>query len=106
MVKVPEQHEDKLEDHQWQRIMPLQLVPHPNNVQFPTAIEMDYGMNDGVLNLDVRAAFAGYLLRRWNVDCTENASLKGGEYQTWLRNQQTLYGEENLAIAPGYCETA
>ena len=83
-------------------MMPLQLVPHPNNVQFPTAIEMDYGMSDGVLNLNVRAALAGYLLRRWNVDCTENASLKGGEYQLWLRNQQTLYGAENLEIAPGY----
>ncbi|MDO6710347.1 WYL domain-containing protein [Aliiglaciecola sp. 2_MG-2023] len=100
--KAPQQHEDKLEDHQWQRIMPLQLVSHPNNVQFSTAIEMDYGMRDGVLNLNVRAALAGYLLRRWNVDCTEDASLKGGEYQLWLRNQQTLYGAENLAIAPGY----
>lgn len=98
----PEQHEDKLEDHQWQRIMPLQLIPHPNNVQFPTAIEMDYGMNDGVLKLNVRAALAGYLLRRWNVDCTEDASLIGGEYQLWLCNQQSLYGAENLAIAPGY----
>ena len=102
MNKVPEQHEEKLEDHQWLRMMPLQLIPHPNNVKFPTAIEMDYGMNDGVLNIDVRAALAGYLLRRWNVDCTEGASLKGGEYQLWLRNQQTLYGAENLAIAPGY----
>jgi hypothetical protein len=100
--KAPQQHEDKLDDHQWQRIMPLQLISHPNNVQFPTAIEMDYCMSDGVLNLSVRAALAGYLLRRWNVDCTENASLKGGEYQLWLRNQQTLYGAENLAIAPGY----
>jgi hypothetical protein len=100
--KAPKQHEDKLEDHQWQRIMPLQLVSHPNNVQFPTAIEMDYGMTDGVLNLNVRAALAGYLLRRWNVDCTENASLKGAEYQLYLQNQQTLFGADNLNIAPGY----
>ncbi|PHS44495.1 MAG: WYL domain-containing protein [Alteromonas sp.] len=99
---VPQQHEDKLEDHQWQRTMPLQLVSHPNNVQFPTAIDMDYGMIDGVLNLNVRAALAGYLLRRWNVDCTENASLKGGEYQLWLQNRQTLFGADNLSIAPGY----
>jgi hypothetical protein len=100
--KAPQQHEDKLDDHQWQRIMPLQLISHPDNVQFPTAIEMDYGMSDGVLNLSVRAALAGYLLRRWNVDCTENASLKGGEYQLWLRNQHILYGAENLELAPGY----
>lgn len=97
-----ETFEDKLEDHQWMRMMPLQLVPHPNNVQHPTAIAMDYGMENKVLELNVRAALAGYLLRRWNVDCTKDALLAGGEYQLWLRNRQTLYGAENLAIAPGY----
>jgi hypothetical protein len=75
------------------------------SVQFgydPVYFEIDYGTIDCMLNLNVRAALASYLLRRWNVDCTENASLKGGEYQLWLRNQQTLYGAEDLAIAPGY----
>lgn len=90
------------EDHQWTRIMPLQIVPHPKNIRFPTAIEMDFGMQDGVLELNVRAAMAGYLLRRWNVDCTEEASLTGPEYQLYLRNRQTLYGAENLTLAPGY----
>ena len=97
------QKEEKLEDHQWMRVMPLHLVPHPA-VEHPTAIALDYAMADGVLELNVRAALAGYLLRRWNVDCTENASLKGSEYQLWLSNRQTLYGAENLAIAPGYEE--
>jgi hypothetical protein len=55
-----------------------------------------------MLELNVRAALAGYLLRRWNVDCTEECTLNGGEYHLWLRNRQTLYGAENLAIAPGY----
>ncbi|WP_339720486.1 WYL domain-containing protein [uncultured Paraglaciecola sp.] len=100
-----ESHENKLEDHQWMRMMPLQLVAHPNNVQYPIAIAMDYGMENGVLELNVRAALAGYLLRRWNVDCTLDANLAGGEYQLWLRNRQTLYGAENLAIAPGYQES-
>jgi len=99
-----ESYEDKLEDHQWMRMMPLQLVAHPKNVKYPTAIELDYGMENKVLELNVRAALAGYLLRRWNVDCTEKATLDGGEYQLWLRNRQTLYGAENLAIAPGYKE--
>jgi hypothetical protein len=100
--EIPQNHEDKLEDHQWMRMMQLQLVPHPNNIEHATAIQMDYGMDKGVLELNVRAALTGYLLRRWNVDCTENASLRGCEYQLWLRNRQTLYGAENLAIAPGY----
>jgi hypothetical protein len=55
-----------------------------------------------VLVLAVRAAMAGYLLRRWNVDCTKHASLRTGEYQLWLRNQESLLNTDNLAIAPGY----
>ena len=38
---VPEAHEDKLEDHQWMRMMPLQLIPHPNNVQHPTGLRYE-----------------------------------------------------------------
>ena len=94
--------EEKLEDHQWMRMMPLQLVPHPTNVSHSTAIELDYGMVNGVLEINIRAAMAGYLLRRWNVDCTVKGTLVGGEYHLWLRNYQTLYGADNLAIAPGY----
>ena len=94
--------ENQSEDHQWMRMMPLQIVPHPNNVKHPTAIALDYGMDSGVLNLNIRAALAGYLLRRWNVDCTADAELVGGEYQLWLKNRQTLFGAENLTIAPGY----
>jgi len=89
-------------DHQWSRMMPLQIVPHPHNVNFPTAIELDFGMENGVLEVNVRAAMAGYLLRRWNVDCTLDGTLAGSEYQLYLRNHQTLYGAENLTLAPGY----
>lgn len=95
-------YEGRLEDHQWMRMVPLQLVPHPKNIKHPSAIEMDFGMVDGVLNINVRAALAGYLLRRWNVDCSESACLSGPEYQLYLRNTQTLYGADNLVIAPGY----
>ena len=59
-------------------------------------------MVNGVLEINIRAAMAGYLLRRWNVDCTVKGTLVGGEYHLWLRNYQTLYGADNLAIAPGY----
>ncbi|MFC4280750.1 WYL domain-containing protein [Thalassotalea piscium] len=103
----PEVNEIKLQDEQWNTIMPLEIVPHPKNVEYPTAIKMDYGMENGMLKLNVRAAMAGYLLRRWNVDCSDSASLSGPEYQLYLQNSQTLEmnqenGAENLAIAPGY----
>ncbi|HCA75007.1 MAG TPA: WYL domain-containing protein [Alteromonas sp.] len=91
-------------DSEWHRMIPLQLVPHPKNVSFPTAIEMDYGMENSQLLINVRAAMAGYLLRRWNVDCTERGTLEGAEYQLWLQNRFTLRDVDNLAIAPGYAE--
>lgn len=94
--------EDSNSDTEWQRMISLQLTPHPNNVKFPKAIEMDYGMQNELLTIDVRAAMAGYLLRRWNVDCTEGAALNGPEYQLWLRNRTSLMNTSNLAIAPGY----
>ena len=92
------------QDIQWTRITELELVPHPANVQHPDTIESEYGMQGGVLKVRTRAATAGYLLRRWNVDCTEDHSLKGGEYHLWLRNRQALYGIANLVLAPGYDE--
>ncbi len=91
-----------LADKQWMRIVPLELVPHPHNVKFPQAIELDYSMQDGKINIEIRAALTGYLLRRWNVDCSENASLNQVEYQLWLANRPTLYGVGNLYLAPGY----
>ena len=100
--KRVEEFETAIEDNQWMRKMDLQIVPHPTNVQYPQAIELDYGMDKGMLQLTVRAALVGYLLRRWNVDCTGDAELIGAEYQLWLKNRQTLFGAENLAIAPGY----
>ncbi len=97
-------HELPDQDIQWNRITELELVPHPANVQHPDTIEAEYGMEGGVLKVRARAAMAGYLLRRWNVDCTEDHSLKGGEYHLWLRNRQALYGVANLVLAPGYGE--
>ncbi len=97
-------HEQPDQDIQWNRITELELVPHPANVQHPDTIEAEYGMEGGVLKVRARAAMAGYLLRRWNVDCTDDHSLKGGEHHLWLRNRQALYGVANLVLAPGYGE--
>ena len=96
-----EEHETKAADNQWNRIVELEIVPHPS-LKHPETIVMDYAMQDEVLNLNVRAAVAGYLLRRWNIDCSEKHSLKGDEYHLWLKNYKALYGVENLVIAPGY----
>ena len=98
------EHEKPDQDIQWNRITELELVSHPANVQHPDTIEAEYDMENGVIKVRTRAAMTGYLLRHWNVDCTSDHSLKGGEYHLWLRNRQALYGIENLALAPGYTE--
>jgi len=63
---------------------------------------MDYGMCDGVLRMKLRAATAGYILRRWGVDCSPDHSLRGHEYRLWLRDALALYGVANATLAPGY----
>lgn len=94
--------EQKLDDHQWMRVIPLHLVPHPKNIKFPKAIELDFNMQNGQLKINIRAALAGYYLSMLNVDCTERATLNSYEHQLWLKNTPILYGADNLAIAPGY----
>lgn len=101
MPSIIEEHESKASDNQWNRIVELEIIPHPS-LQHPEAVAMDYGMQDKQLNIHVRAAVAGYLLRRWNIDCSEHHSLKGNEYHLWLKNHLALYGVNNLIIAPGY----
>jgi hypothetical protein len=90
------------QDIQWNRIVELELVPHPANMRNPDTIEAEYGMAEGRLVTRVRAAMVGYMLRRWNVDCTPDHSLRGGENHLWLKNRQALYGVANLFLAPGY----
>jgi hypothetical protein len=38
------EHEIPARDNQWNRIVDLELVPHPANVQHPDTIEAEYGM--------------------------------------------------------------
>jgi hypothetical protein len=64
---------------------------------------MDYGMQGGVLRMKLRAATAGYILRKWSVDCTPDHSLRGHEYRLWLKDHLAIYGVRNAVLAPGYC---
>ena len=57
-------------------------------------------MDGGVLLARSKAA-AGYLLRRWNVDCMPDHSLDPAEHYLWLRNKETLYGVSSAALTPG-----
>ena len=96
------QEDEKLgADEQWARMVDMELVPHPG-IEWPKAVESDYGMQDGVLRIKSRAALAGYVLRRWGVDSSPDHRLDPAAHHLWLRNTQTLYGVESAALAPGF----
>jgi len=98
---VPAVGETKEADIQWNRIVEMHIVPHPN-LKHPETIVTEYNMKNGMFSLQVRAAIAGYVLRNWNIDCSPTHELQGPEFHLWLKNTATLYGVENLAIAPGH----
>ena len=98
---VAQERELLAADEQWARIVDLELVPHPG-ITWPKAVEADYAMTDGVLRIKSRAALAGYVLRRWNIDSSPDHRLDPSAHHLWLRNTQTLYGVESSALAPGY----
>ncbi|GAB7127898.1 YafY family protein [Silvimonas sp. JCM 19000] len=97
----PARHELPEQDVQWTRIVELDLVPHPDQPH-PEVTQMEYDMPDGALRLKLRAALAGYALRKWSVDCTPDHSLRGPEYRLWLKDHLALYGVETAVLAPGY----
>jgi len=97
----PKAGERPNDDIQWTRIVELELVPHPDQPR-PEITEMDYGMRDGVLRMKLRAATAGYILRKWSVDCSPDHSLRGPEYRLWIKDHLAMYGVKNAILAPGY----
>lgn len=94
-------HEKSDQDIQWTRIVELELVPHPDQPR-PEIAEMDYGMTGGMVKMKLRAATAGYILRKWSVDCSADHGLRGPEYRLWLKDHLALYGVKNAVLAPGY----
>lgn len=97
------EHELIAKDKQWQRIVELELIPHPS-LKYPAAVMRDYGMTNGQLHLDVRAAFVGYLLNLWQVDCSASPTKEPCGFLLALKNPEALYGVENAILAPGYCD--
>lgn len=95
-------HELPREDTQWNTKITIELIPHPR-LEHKDTIEKDYGMKDGVKKVNLRAAVAGYVLRRWNVDCSPEHDLKGNEYHLALQNIEDLDGTvDTMTLAPGF----
>lgn len=98
---LPNERADK--DIQWNRIVEMEIVPHPV-VTHPETILHEYGIgHDGILHINARAAVVGYFLRRWNIDCGREPDKRVETgFQLWLKNSLSLYGVETIMLAPNY----
>ncbi len=99
-----QEHERLIADKQWQQISHIELRPHPSHPH-PESIMRDYGMMDGKLQIKLRAAIAGYVLRLWQVDCSTDSKLDGTNFRLKLADLSVLDGVKNAVLAPGYQET-
>lgn len=89
------------DDAEWNRVLNLEIVAHPEGAR-PELAAMDFGVEDGVLRIAVRAALVGYFLQRWSVDCSSDHSFDPVSHPLWLRNGIILEGCESVKIAPGF----
>ncbi len=94
-------HQLAAADVQFNQIINLVIVPHPS-ITNPLAIEMDFAMQEGKKVMTTRAALAAYLLRQWQVDCSEGHRIRGQGCQLALENIDVLQRIENPTLAPGY----
>lgn len=99
--ETPKPGEGREYDDQWNRMVELELVPHPDK-DSSELVKRDYRMSDGSLCLKVRAAMAGYVLQQYHVDCSPDHSIDGKAYRLWLKDPLALYGVESAFFAPGY----
>lgn len=88
------------QDTNWHREVELALIPHPD-LQHPDAIALDFAMIEGIRRVKVRAALAAYVLRHWQVDCSESYRIRGQGCQLALQNLGVLAEIESANLAPG-----
>ncbi len=91
-------HEHPDNDKQWHSFVELKITAHPHNL----ADTQSFDMGNETHSIRLRAAMAGYFLQLWNVDCSQDASLQGKEYQYMLANMTEVSEVADLELAPGY----
>jgi predicted DNA-binding transcriptional regulator YafY len=97
----PAEHETREHDDEWNRFLKLELVPHPSaSAEDRAKTEQEFRMSDGFYNLRVRASLAGFVLRLWSVDCSEDNKLS--MLPLALRNRIVLHDVDSAKLAPGY----
>lgn len=98
---TPSEGEGKEHDDEWNRVLKLELIPHPAaGDKHRTMTEVEFGMTDGTFTLRVRASLAGFVLRLWSVDCSKEQRLVN--LPLLLRNRIALHDVDSAKLAPGY----
>lgn len=80
----PKDGEMSADDEKWNKIVGLNLLPHPT-LEYPEATMMEYGVQGGgSLKMTCREALMSQLLEHWRVDSGEVPATEPGKYQLWL----------------------
>jgi len=78
-------------DDDWMETITLQLKAHPGlNKKQKSALNYDYDIKDGLIELQVRRALVGYLLQQMKVDTTSEHSLNPNAYQLVINNRDEI----------------
>jgi len=78
-------------DDDWVERVTLQLAPHPGLDETKRqSLLTDYGVSGNTIDLQVRRALIGYLLRSLSVDSTRDHSLNPNAYQLVVVNRDEI----------------
>jgi hypothetical protein len=111
-VKSPEPSDiDRRQDVEWSREVTLRLAPHPDLKDGKRrAVELDFGMNDGILEVKTRLCLVYYIERQYGLD-QDTRTLAAERHQIVLanraeieeiRNQVGSSKERPSITGPGY----
>ena len=78
-------------DDDWVEMVCLKLGPHADlDAPKRESLLLDYGGNDGMIEIRVRRALIAYVLQRLNVDTTRDHSMNPNAYQLMLLNRDEI----------------
>ncbi|VAW66004.1 FIG00640418: hypothetical protein [hydrothermal vent metagenome] len=78
-------------DDDWMELIALKLQPHPGlSGKQRTALDYDYRVQNGIIELEVRRALVGYLLQQMKVDTSVDHSQNPSAYQLVVSNRDEI----------------
>lgn len=97
------ENEYQSNDNQWNRIVDLEIIPHPD-YPHPEAVISEFNMKGGILKHSIRASSVGYFLQKLYVDCSKGTLTEKHFYRLKLKNRLALYGVDNMHLVRSFEE--